>query len=286
MPPKCSFNAAGRSQATAVSSYGHLAGESSSCFTSLNPEHNGLTIFGGSGRSEFSVSSSSPAEPMGAARGGYGSLSSAAAVNAAVVRDCGCSSSISVAENTPQRRGAYGGLGAGPPGRGLQRTPTYARLDRQASRPKSLATFNHSNDLELSEEQTDHERPQSARAASRSWSLTGGTREASFKKRAVVLPADHSADPAEPKAHHKRAVGFAAVLSMSGWDEHAAEEVDVAAVQPEGASELRGEVASSEAANRVDSRRITHTNDGKSFARRKPTDSMIAQDGKAVGTPT
>ena len=103
MPPKCSFNAAGRSQATAVRSYGHLAGESSSCFTSLNPEHTGLTIFGGSGRSEFSVSSSSPAEPMGAARGGYGSLSSAAAVNAAVVRDCGCSSSISVAENTPQR---------------------------------------------------------------------------------------------------------------------------------------------------------------------------------------
>ena len=40
---------------------------------------------------------------------------------------------------------------------------------------------------------------------------------------------------------------------MSGWDEHAAEEVDVAAVQPAGASELRGEVASSEAANRVDS---------------------------------
>jgi len=59
---------------------------------------------------------------------------------------------------------------------------------------------------------------ESERVANRSWSLSGGFREASFKKRADLKPG---------LKRQASGLGFAAVLSVTGWSEHDAEEVDV-----------------------------------------------------------
>jgi hypothetical protein len=128
------------------------------------------------------------------------------------------------------RRSAYGNL-APPAGRTLERRPTLARLDREASRPKSLATFGRpANDLEVDDE--EEAQAQSARAAFRSWSYTGGTRDASFKKRPKLpFSSDGDGEVTLPKPQNQRAVGFASVLSLSGWSEIDAEEFEVG-VQP------------------------------------------------------
>ena len=78
-------------------------------------------------------------------------------------------------------------------------------------------------------EETDDTREvaQSARAAFRSWSITGGTRDASFKKRPKASQGGEGEAVAKP-----RSVGFAAVLSMSGWSEVDAEEVDLTVQMP------------------------------------------------------
>lgn len=120
--------------------------------------------------------------------------------------------------------------------------PTLARLDRQASRPKSLATFGRvTNDLEVHDE--GEEQAQSARAATRSWSYTGGTRDASFKKKPKLPFSDADTNPVQPKPQNQRAVGFASVLSLSGWAESDAEEVELG-LQPT----LQSETAQNEPA--------------------------------------
>ena len=139
---------------------------------------------------------------------------------------------------TSSQAPAAAGSAGHPPRPGLARMPTYARLDRQASRPKTLSTFDHVNDLELNQDEKEalhDDQPQSARAALRSWSLTGGTRDASFKKRPKVPSAavnvlgdagNVTPTATAPAAPKQRAVGFATVLSMSGWSEIDAEEVE------------------------------------------------------------
>ena len=181
------------------------------------PLGNGIAAFGGSDDITVDAAPQTPPQQQQpAVRGGYGSLGGN--------RN---SSSSAIGGASPAPRQSDERLsGHGPQGRGLERKPTYARLDRQASRPKTLADFgSHGDELELGAEE---ERPQSARAAFRSWSLTGGTREASFKKKPKLLSLDSSDAPPPPK---QRAVGFAAVLSMSGWDEEEAEAVEFG-VQP------------------------------------------------------
>ena len=63
----------------------------------------------------------------------------------------------------------------------LERMPTYAAIEAVKPRPVTLATFDNLG----KEDEKEEEAPgaQSARAAFRSWSITGGTRDASFRKR-------------------------------------------------------------------------------------------------------
>ena len=136
--------------------------------------------------------------------------------------------------NQDIRESRYGGMAK--PAM-LERMPTYARLDRQASRPKTLGVldFERSGDVGKSDEdEEEREIAQSARAAFRSWSITGGTRDASFKKRPKLSKdeAGSEADGAPAAAAKPRSVGFAAVLSMSGWSEADAEEMEVEVKMP------------------------------------------------------
>jgi hypothetical protein len=192
----------------------------------------------------------------GVARGGYGALGGG-----------GTSSIVAANPADPGRSGGYGALAgygalgghkggpsvltpeaALPPAK-LERLPTYARLDRQASRPKTLGCFEH---LDAADEDRDAPAApvaHSARAAFRSWSLTGGTREASFRKRPTAPPA--SLEPTAVDSKKPRAVGFAAVLSMSGWEEGAAEEVEVTSAHLAERTAERDPAAQSEAYTRA-----------------------------------
>ena len=259
MPPKCCFHPGGRSCATASSpsnsryealaaSHGMSAfGGSSSA--AIMPLGNGISAFGGSDDITVQVPQT-PQQQQPAARGGYGSL--AGSHNS--------SGAIRGGPSAAPRQLDEQFSGHGPPGRGLERKPTYARLDRQASRPKTLADFgSHGDELEHSNEE---ERPQSARAAFRSWSLTGGTREASFKKKPKLMTPSKEA-AARPK---QRAVGFAAVLSMSGWDEEEAEAVEFG-MQPLPAGKAAGAASAAAAGAAGDEQRPSASEDSPTFAR-------------------
>ena len=124
-----------------------------------------------------------------APRGGYGSLGGGA------------------------KKAGYGNLGKGKAeaGAGLTRQLTFTEMEKRAakSRPATLPP----SALEKLDMNEVEEGAQSARAATSSWSLTGGTREASFKKRAGDRPPSQSSE------------GFATVLSLSGWSDADAQEV-------------------------------------------------------------
>ena len=96
---------------------------------------------------------------------------------------------------------------------------TFAEMEKRnaKSRPKTLPP----SALEKLEMDEVEEGAQSARVAHPSWSLTGGTRESSFKKRA--RPSGEGRGGAE----RPPSVGFAAVLSLSGWSDVDAQEVTI-----------------------------------------------------------
>jgi len=129
---------------------------------------------------------------------------------------------LASAAPTPKKAGKYGALSSGINKRnnanvsaGGGRLPTYAALDRRETRPKTMPLC----ELVRLESEVQEEGAQSARDARRAWSLTGGHRDSSFRKRPK--------SPTDTKKTSQSSVGFASVLSMSGWSEVAAEEVEV-----------------------------------------------------------
>jgi hypothetical protein len=116
----------------------------------------------------------------------------------------------------------------------LVRHPTFAQIDRETRRPKSMPNWANVEEEESDEDDAEGV-AQSARAANRSWSLSGGFRDASFKKRAPTPFADANDAGAGAGAgaggrelkRQASALGFAAVLSVSGWSEADAEEVEI-----------------------------------------------------------
>ena len=123
---------------------------------------------------------------------------------------------------TPKKAGKYGALSSGIGKRSNAnasaaggRLPTYAALDRREARPKTMPLC----ELIRLESEVQEEGAQSAREARRAWSLTGGHRDSSFRKKPK--------SPTDTKKTSQSSVGFASVLSMSGWSEVDAELVDV-----------------------------------------------------------
>lgn len=96
----------------------------------------------------------------------------------------------------------------------LEKQPTFARLQVEKLRAshQSMPIF---LDMEEPADEAFAGVTQSARAARRSWSISGGYRDPSFKKRDLSFKKTPGGDT------------FAAVLSLSGWDEIEAEEVDL-----------------------------------------------------------
>ena len=97
----------------------------------------------------------------------------------------------------------------------LERHPTFAQLEIDRARPRSMPTFGQDESEDEAHGEALH--AESERQATRSWSLSGGFREASFKKQ----------PPGAQLRRQPSALGFAAVLGVSGWSEHDAEEVEV-----------------------------------------------------------
>ena len=128
---------------------------------------------------------------MDAPRGGYGSLGGGTA-----------------------KKAGYGNLGKAKGG-----DMTFAELEKRAAkaRPQTLPP----SALERLDMDDVEEGAQSARAATSSWSLTGGTREASFRKKRRT--------DREAAATSQSSVGYASVLSLSGWSDLDAEELDLGA---------------------------------------------------------
>jgi len=123
----------------------------------------------------------------------------------------------------------------------LSRQPTFAAFEAERRKSQSMPTF-----ADVDEDFTSAAEGgvMSERAATRSWSISGGFREASFKKKPGELKRTPSA------------LGFAAVLSVSGWSEHDAEEMEMdatghepepssAAAEAEGSDERDGHDATS-----------------------------------------
>ena len=108
--------------------------------------------------------------------------------------------------------GGYGALGGKNKPKGTELTYSEMEKRKASSRPQTLPP----SALEKLDMFEVEDGAQSARAATSSWSLTGGTRDASFKKRS-----------ADFGTSSKGSVGFASVLSLSGWSEVDAEEVNV-----------------------------------------------------------
>lgn len=242
---RCTFHGIGAASSCAVPSAAH-AGDSSS-------SSGGATIDLAASRGPFGAplgqagASSSPSAHSGDTTSGFGATVELAAFRGpfgAPLGEAGASASpIPPAAAAPPARGSYGALAGNeerrpaygrlrrtataqpqqllPEGRApLARQPTYAALERTVTRPKTQPNFELADQLEREE---PPEAAHSARAAFRSWSITGGTRDASFRKRAK--PAGDSGDGRAGRP--ARSVGFAAVLSMSGWTELDAEEVVV-----------------------------------------------------------
>lgn len=114
----------------------------------------------------------------------------------------------------------------GPKPSKLARQPTFARLESSKMRPMSMPAFQMEVDDSMQHDDIDEDHyldgTQSERTATRSWSMSGGFREASFKKRS---PENSLKKPGELK-RTKSAVGFATVLTVSGWSEHGAEQLE------------------------------------------------------------
>ena len=131
----------------------------------------------------------------------------------------------------PKPRGGYGALG-GAHSR-VEKQATFRELEEQRakSRPQTLGAAA----LQKLEMEQIEEAPQSARAAVTSWSLTGGAREASFRKKRPVVMDDDSGSFVKSASRPPSSVGFATVLSLSGWSDVDASELFMAG--PAGGSE-------------------------------------------------
>ena len=134
-------------------------------------------------------------------------------------------------------------LGGKKPGK-LARAPTFARLEHAKSRPISMPNF-HDVDESMQHDDIDEDHyldgTQSERAAARSWSISGGFREPSFKKKKT--PDNSLKKPAE-LTRKPSAVGFAAILTYSGWKEDDAQEVTMSDLG--GSGGLDGEIGRDE----------------------------------------
>ena len=140
-----------------------------------------------------------------APRGGYGALEKKSKQGAGKFGNLGKGKGRATGESSGTAGNAGGG--GGDSSGGL----TFAEMEKRnaKSRPKTLPP----SALEKLEMDEVEEGAQSARVAHPSWSLTGGTRESSFKKRA--RPSGEGRGGAE----RPPSVGFAAVLSLSGWSD-------------------------------------------------------------------
>lgn len=148
-----------------------------------------------------------------APRGGYGALEKKSKQGAGKFGNLGKGKGRATGESSGTAGNAGGG--GGDSSGGL----TFAEMEKRnaKSRPKTLPP----SALEKLEMDEVEEGAQSARVAHPSWSLTGGTRESSFKKRA--RPSGEGRGGAE----RPPSVGFAAVLSLSGWSDVDAQEVTI-----------------------------------------------------------
>ena len=87
-----------------------------------------------------------------------------------------------------------------------KKKPTSSGDDPPIAQPRSSPKSANFALAKVEPEEDEEERPQSARAAIRSWSESGGAREATFKKR----------PPSDGKlGEQRRAVGFASVLQAA-----------------------------------------------------------------------
>ena len=206
MPCKCTFYPRG----------GGAGGSSESrpsVFQRPYPRRGNYGALGGAGSSADDGSSAEADAAFGAApaaRGGYGALGGGRGRYGAL------GGAASEADNRPEMMKR--------PSK-LERMPTYAAIEAVKPRPVTLATFDYLG----KEDEKEEEAPgaQSARAAFRSWSITGGTRDASFRKRQTGGGSSLALLALPAGSKKPRSVGFASVLSMSGWSENDAEEVDV-----------------------------------------------------------